>query len=119
MALGARLPRFLLGIFRLLGDGITGGGEEGRLVLVEGGVGVVVVGGEGGLEHGEGVSQGDTGSLSKHSHPTVALLVGDGGGVVGGVVEVVDVDGGDGNGGPLCGVTCCVLRCSTVPPIRG
>ena len=116
MALGARLPRFLLGAFCLLGDGITGGGEEGRLVLVEGGVGVVVVGGQGGLEHGEGVSQGDTGSLSEHSHPTVALLVGDGSGVV---VEVVDVDGGDGNDGPLCGVTCCVLRCSTVPPIRG
>ena len=105
LALGTRLPRFLLRVFRLLGDGVTGGGEQGGLVLVEGGVGVVVVRREGGLEHGQGVGQGDTGSLSKHSHPTVALLG------VGVVVDLVgDVDGGDGDDGPLCGVTCCVLK---------
>ena len=53
LALGARLPRLLLCVFCLLGDGITGGCEERRLVLVEGAVGVVVVGAEGGLEHGQ------------------------------------------------------------------
>lgn len=83
LALRTRLPGFLFCVFRLLFDGIAGRGEERGLVLVEGGVGVVVVGGEGGLEHWQGVSQGDAGSLPEHSHPTVALLdIADVGGVL-------------------------------------
>ena len=72
-ALRPNLGNLLLIVTGLLRDGVKGGGEEGRLVLVEGGVGGVLLGGEGGLEHGEGVSEGDAGSLSKHCHLASSL----------------------------------------------